>query len=126
MIYLTVHLRDANVELWPDGRTLVSLSRMTVARHDLSGYVWVEADGTIGSSVVEDAYVRAPLSPYAVRAARNAALRQARKARRVARQIAATTKPPVRREPDTLEYLVLRAEGKVRKDGWPKGKGPLA
>ena len=123
--YLTVRLPACDVDLFPDGKVTVDLKGMRVARHELLGYVSFSHDETIISRHVEDAYVYTPLSEFVVRAAMNAALTQARKARRAARQIADTREPPVRHEPDTLEYLVLLAEGKIRKDGWPKGRGPL-
>jgi hypothetical protein len=122
MTYLTVHLDDGtDVDFYPDGRSQVHLTAMKVQRHALLGYVLFGGDGTVLDSRIEDGYVDVPLKPHVIRSAVLAAWRQARKARRAARQIAAATKPVTRQEPGSLEHLVLLAEGKVREDGWPRG-----
>lgn len=126
MTYLTVHLDDdTDVDFYPDGSSRVGLGAMRVARHDLCGYVWFDADGKVASSQAEDAYVDVPLRPHVVRAAVNAAWKKARTARRAAKQIAASRGPVRRLEPGTLEHLCMLAEGSIREDGWPRGHMPL-
>lgn len=121
-ITVTVDLGNGvEVHFWPDGSCRVILDAMRIARHDLLGHVDFRGDGTTGSVRVEDAYVYTPLKPHVVTATIRAAQRQARFARRAARQIIRATEPAQRHEPGTLEHLVLLSEGKIREDGWPKG-----
>jgi len=125
-VRLTVHLADGtDVDFWPDGQCKVDLSALTVARHELTGEVWFDGDGTVSGVHIEDAYVYTPLTGRVKTAAARAAWRKARFARRVARQIARTTAPVRRYEPGTLEHLAMLADGKIREDGWPKGHIPL-
>jgi hypothetical protein len=114
------------VSLYANGEISVNLRYITVYRRDLSGYVHFSADGTVISSTIEDAYswYQKP-SPRVQQAAVNAAWKQAKYARRVARQIANAKGPVYRYEPGTLQHLVALAEGKIREDGWPKGHIPL-
>jgi hypothetical protein len=126
MTYLIVRMKDeGEVTLYPDGTVEVELDVMTVARHDLQGFVRFNPDGTVRSSRVQDAYVYTKLKENVVQAAVKAAWRRARQARRIARQIVRTTTPPVWTDPYSLEGLCLLAEGKIRRDGWPKGYPPL-
>jgi len=126
MTHLTVKMDDGvEVTLYPDGVTEVELDAMTVARHDLQGFVQFHPDWTVRTSRVTDAYVYTKLKDHVVQAAINAARRRGRQARRIARQIVRTTTPPVWTDPYSLEGLCLLAEGKIRRDGWPKGYPPL-
>lgn len=88
MASLVVRLDDSTeVTLFADGSVSVDLSAMRVARHDLLGHISLYPDGSLNVWRCEDATVTAPLPAHVVRAAENAARRQAAKARRAAREI---------------------------------------
>lgn len=123
--FVAVFIDDCEVRFYPDGSVRVDLRTLTSCRHDLEGYVHFAADGTVLGSKAGDAYLYTPLKPHVIRAAENAAWKIARRARRTGRQVL-NSKGFVRQyKPDTLEYLVLLAEGKIRKDGWPHGWTPI-
>ncbi len=126
MVSLTVHLDDGTeVHLWPDGQTYIELNAMKVARHELLGYILFRPDGSVVYSRIEDAFVYVPLKERVVTASIRAAWRQVKRARRYAVQISKATGPVRFYEPGTLEHLVLLAEGRIRKDGYPRGYIPV-
>jgi|SRR5581483_1244108 len=126
MTYLVVHLDDGTeVIIYPDGQCSVDLRAMRAARHDLHGHVMFDAAGRVVRNAAEDAYVHVPLKSHVLRAVANAAGKKARFARRAALQVLQRKGTVRRYEPDTLEYMALRALGKIREDGWPCGYIPL-
>jgi hypothetical protein len=87
--YLTVHLDDGtDVRLSADGAAEVDLAAMHVARHDLLGRISVYLDGSVQVWQCEDGMFTAPLPERVIRAAENAARRQAARAWRTARVVA--------------------------------------
>jgi len=125
-VWVDVHLQDGvSVAFYPDGTHIVNLSGMRAARHELWGEICFNGDEDVAWHQVEDAYVTTPLKEHVIRAACRAAVRRARYARRVGRQIIRATGPVHRHEPGTLEHLVLLQAGRIREDGWPVGHIPL-
>ena len=123
---VAVRLPDCTVYFYADGVAWVDVLGLKTCGYYLSGRVWFRQDGSLWDVAVRlEGNHSSPPAPRVLKAAGNLAGKKMRYARRVARQILSGNKRPPHYEPGTLEHLVLRAEGKIREDGWPYGWIPL-